>query len=332
MSGTVVAVRTRRELRELTPPLRFGQMTISARSYCYVDVELDDGRYGHARAIDRGIDVSAIVRDIVAPAYEKRGSESTAEAWDGVLKSASPALSSGAGLRALSLVDMAVSDARGEVQLATGPLPPVWVIVGYPPDAGPDTVARETREARQLGAAGVKLPAAPTAELTRERLLSAVNEIGADRVAIDLAWGASTPDSAARVVDGIGVAWLEDPFPPGRVRDLVRLRSLLDVPLAVGDEDAQLYHPGVLIDSGAIDILRLDAASQGGITRMIAISSQIAESDTPVSWHMSASLHSRLATSLPFATLSVEISSPGSGVDPDDEGRPVADYLAELSA
>ncbi|CAN5579831.1 enolase C-terminal domain-like protein [soil metagenome] len=331
MSGSVVDVVARRDRRALATPLGFGAMTITERSYCLVEVHLDDGRVGYSQSIDRGIDVSAIVREILAPAYIRSGPATTAEAWGAALRSASPAVSSGAGLRALSLVDIALSDARHEPTPTSVP-PPVWVIVGYPPTADAATVARETRVARDLGAAGVKLPVGPDPDLTRQRLLAAVAEMGAERVAIDLAWSAESPDAAARVVDGIGVAWLEDPFPPGRVRDLRRLRSLRDVPLAVGDEDAQLYHPEVLVEAGAVDIVRLDATSQGGVTRMREVATELVGGGIPVSWHMSASLHSRLASALPFETLSVEISAPGAGVDPLDEQRPLADYLAQLRA
>lgn len=325
MSGegaeAVVAVRAWRQTVPLVRELRFGGLSIAARSYCLVEVELADGRQGEARSVDRGIDVSAIVRDLVAPAYLRHADEATEAQWDIALEAASPALSSGAGLRALSLVDIAVDAAREgpSRHMPVRPRPPVWAIVGYPPDAEPGTVAREAERAVAFGAAGVKLPVGVTAELSRARLAAAARAVGEHRVAIDLAWSATDPDAAARAVDGFGVAWLEDPFRPGRTRDLVRLRALLDVPLAVGDEDAQLYHPTVLLDADAVDIVRLDALSQGGITRMRRAARELAVSGVPVSWHMSARAHSALAMMLDIDTVSVEVSAENAGVDPLEE-------------
>lgn len=332
-ADAVVAISARRESVQLQRELRFGGLSIMARSYCLVEVELADGRRGTSRSIDRGIDVSAIVRDLVAPAYLRHAQEPTEVQWERALASASPALSSGAGLRALSLVDVAVDSARAGTSAhpLTRPRPPVWAIVGYPPSEEPRVVAMEAQRAIALGAAGVKLPVGVSPELSRARLEATARAVGAERVAIDLAWTAATPDEAARAVDGIQVAWLEDPFPPGRTRDLVRLRSLLSVPLAVGDEDSQLYHPDVLVSAGAVDIVRLDAVSQGGITRIRQLAEDLAGSLVPVSWHMSAALHSSLAATLELESVSVEVSAPHAGVDPLDETISLDRTITELS-
>jgi L-alanine-DL-glutamate epimerase-like enolase superfamily enzyme len=320
MTGSeIVEVVSSRVRRTLPVPIVFGPMTISVRSYCRVQVRLRDGRVGRSFSLDRGIDVAAIVRGIVGPAYLAAASASTTEAWWHALRAASPAVASGAGLRALSLVDLAVVDAREEWPAATGPRPPLWVVIGYPPSMPPDQVAAEAVAAIKVGAAGVKVPA--SAERSRARLEAVVAAVGAERVAHDLAWGAADADAAARAVDGLDLAWLEDPFPPGNVSELRRLRRMLDVPLASGDEDGQLYHPLQLIEADAVDLVRLDATCQGGATRMRELDSAIAATGVPVSWHMNLAVHERLARGLTFRTASVELSGRGSNVDPLDERR-----------
>jgi L-alanine-DL-glutamate epimerase-like enolase superfamily enzyme len=308
---------------ELEKPLPFGEMIIVDRTYISVRVTLSDGTVGVARTLDRGFDLSAVIADIVRPSFEGKGIEDPAQIWSAALRSASPSLSAGAGLRALSIVDIAFRNAiRLCMQLPERPVnsdAPVFVIVGYPPDSTPDEVAAETHRAIEAGAAGVKLPRSTTVETTRARLKAAVGVAGGCRVALDLAWSCASPDAAAHIVDGFELAWLEDPFPPGNVAALKALRSTLSFPLASGDEDATLYSPDVLIDSEAVDIVRLDATCQGGVTRMIAFAQKYAEQEVAVSWHMNSQIHSRLARELGLNTVSIEVSGPGAGVDPLEE-------------
>lgn len=319
----MTAVRARRAGVRLTTPLLFGPMVIRERSYLVVDVELSDASVGAARTLDRGFDLRSVVHEIVAPSYEGASIDDPGGIWRRALSSASPSLSAGAGLRALSLVDIAV---RNAVRVSTGaesvvvrPAPPVWSIVGYPPDSSPDQVASEASAAIRAGSAGVKLPRAQTEKATRERLNAAVNAIGAHRVALDLAWSVRSADEAARLVDGFELAWLEDPFPPGNLAELTRLRSMLSFPLASGDEDANLYSPDILVETGAVDIVRLDATCQGGITRMLDFAHRFAGYPVSVSWHMNSGVHERLARELDLTTISIEVSSPGAGVDPLEE-------------
>jgi L-alanine-DL-glutamate epimerase-like enolase superfamily enzyme len=319
----VQAVRARRAEVRLTKPLLFGPMAIRERTYLLVDVELNDGSVGTARTLDRGFDLRSAVHEIVAPAYERASIEDPGRAWWRALRGSSPSLSAGAGLRALSLVDIAFRNAARSSQASEDvfvqPPPPVWSIIGYPPDSSPHQVAIEASAAIRAGAAGVKLPRAQNAKATRERLSAAVNAVGAHRVALDLAWSFRSASEAAHVVDGFDLAWLEDPFPPGNLAELIRLRSMLSFPLASGDEDANLYSPDILVESGAVDIVRLDATCQGGVTRMIDFADRFAGHPVSVSWHMNSSIHERLARELDLTSISVEVSSAGAGVDPLEE-------------
>jgi len=307
----------------LERPLTFGEMTIAERTYIAVEVKLSDGTVGAARTLDRGFDLRSVVEDIVRPAFQGASVDDPAETWRAALRRASPSLSAGAGLRALSIVDIAFRNAiRLSTQVphnVTPPECPVFMIVGYPPDSTPDEVAAETLAAIEAGAAGVKLPRSTSVEATRDRLAAATGVAGGKRVALDLAWSCASPDTAAHIVDGFELAWLEDPFPPGNVPALKALRSMLSFPLASGDEDASLYSPDVLIDSEAVDIVRLDATCQGGVTRMIALAEKHAGSNVVVSWHMNSEVHAWLARELSLNTISIEVSASGAGVDPLEE-------------
>lgn len=335
MPDTIASITAWRSVSQLAQPLDFGTFTIRERSYCNVEVTLGGGAIGRARSIDRGVAVDKIVQDLVAPSYLGSDAQQVSELWHRALRSATPTLSAGAGLRALSLVDLAVHDAVRESlspSATTGYLesPKVWAIVGYPPSATPAHVTTQTRHAMDAGVAGVKLPVAPTREQTRARVLAAIAEAGEGRVALDLAWSATSPDGAARLIDGLPLAWVEDPFVPGALSEIRTLRSLIDVPLAVGDEDCSLYHPLALIDEGLVDIVRMDATCQGGESRMRDLAPLLQQAGVPVSWHMNAILHAELAGRWGIPSSSVELSSPEAGVDPLLETIGIADAIKQL--
>lgn len=322
-SRPTIAISAETRPFRMTTPARFGNFVVSERRSCVVNVELADGSRGWSFSLDRGGPASQVVNEVIAPRYVDVFEGGAAEAFDQCMASHHPVLASGTGLRALSLVDIAVHDALARSQgLSVGRFvgaaeidPPVFGIVGYPPTKSPQEVAEEVASAREVGVVGFKLPIAHGARETRDRARSAIDAAGGLPVALDLAWCARDADEAAALVEGLDLAWVEDPFLPGRVRELVRLKKLIDVPLASGDEEANLYHPEVLLDALAVDIIRLDATCQGGVTRMIRLGETLAPRDVTVSWHMNTFLHRQLAGLAGLTTRSVEISSPGSGVD-----------------
>jgi D-galactarolactone cycloisomerase len=336
MSEAIASIKAWRSVSQLAEPLDFGTFTIRERSYCNVEVSLIGGAIGRARSIDRGVAVELIVQDLVGPSYMGADAKDAIELWHRALRSATPALSAGAGLRALSLVDLAVHDAVRPFLDATAttgqlPSPEVWAIVGYPPSSTPEQVAAQTRHAIDAGVAGVKLPVAAHPEQTRARVKAALAEAGDSQVALDLAWSSLSADGAARLVDGLPLKWVEDPFVPGALGEIRKLRSLTDVPIAVGDEDCSLYHPLALIDEGIVDFVRLDSTCQGGESRMRELAPRLKESGVLVSWHMSALLHAKLAGRWGIPSRSIELSSPGAGVDPLLETVELADAIKQLS-
>ena len=119
-----------------------------------------------------------------------------------------------------------------------------------------------------------------------------------------------------KIVRGLDLAWVEDPFIPGSLDELRGLRSLLSVPLASGDEEGHLYHPQVFIETEAVDMLRIDTACQGGLSRMLLLNEYMAQSGLSISWHVYDAWHSQIASLIDSPTFSIEYSAPGASVDP----------------
>jgi len=317
------AVSARRVTLRLPNLVALGQYIIRARSFAVVTVELEDGTRGNAFSLDRSTPVSECVNKVISAPYKEIFDGDPVSTFDKLLRRMSSPISSGAALRGLSLVDLAAHDAiarhKGMTVVAShgksSEKHPIWAVIGYPPSRGPEEIAWEVEAAARAGAVGVKLPVGANAKLTRERLEAAV-ATKLCPVSVDLAWSCRTAADALEIVKGLDLAWVEDPFIPGSIAELVELRRILDVPLASGDDEAHLYHPQVFVETSAVDMLRLDATCQGGLSRMILLNEYLVMSGMSISWHVYDAIHHQVASILDVPTFSVELSAPGASVDP----------------
>ena len=319
----IKSVRGRRVTLTLPEPVELGNYIIKARGFCVATVELEDGSVGTAFALDRGAPVAEAINTLIAKPYAEIFTGDPLKAWDTLLRQSSAALSSGAALRGFSLVDLAAYDAvaRHEKRTVVAGFNkekkklPTWAVIGYPPSRGPEEIAWEVKAAVEAGAVGVKLPVGKTPELTRDRIIAAL-DTKLCPVSTDLAWSCRTPEDAMKIVGGLDLAWVEDPFIPGSLDELRKLRSLLQVPLASGDDEAHLYHPQAFIETGAVDMLRIDATCQGGLSRLIQLDEYLTKAGLPISWHVYDAWHSQIASIIGATTFSLEFSAPGASVDP----------------
>ena len=318
----IAEVSARRVTLTLPRPVQLGEYLIKARGYCVTTVRLTDGSVGHAFGLDRGVPVAECVNSIIAPLYKEVFTGDPVATWDVIYRRASAPLSSGAALRGFSLVDLAAHEAvaksagktvaqlfgKSEKKIAK------WAVIGYPPSRGPEDIAWEVKAAVAAGATGVKLPVGMTPELTRERIIAAL-DTKLCPVSTDLAFSCRTAEDAMKIVGGLDLAWVEDPFVSGSLMELKKLRSLLDSPLASGDDETHLYHPQAFVESGAVDILRIDTTCQGGLSRLLQLNEYLAQKNMPVSWHVYADWHSQVASILDVESVSIEYSAPGASVD-----------------
>ena len=318
----IADLSARRVTLTLPRPVQLGEYLIKARGYCVTTVRLTDGSVGHAFGLDRGVPVAECVNSIIAPLYKEVFTGDPVATWDVIYRRASAPLSSGAALRGFSLVDLAAHEAvaksagktvaelfgKSEKKIAK------WAVIGYPPSRGPEDIAWEVKAAVAAGATGVKLPVGMTPELTRERIIAAL-DTKLCPVSTDLAFSCRTAEDAMKIVGGLDLAWVEDPFVSGSLMELKKLRSLLDSPLASGDDETHLYHPQAFVESGAVDILRIDTTCQGGLSRLLQLNEYLAQKNMPVSWHVYADWHSQVASILDVESVSIEYSAPGASVD-----------------
>ncbi|WP_413988737.1 mandelate racemase/muconate lactonizing enzyme family protein [Labrys okinawensis] len=134
------------------------------------------------------------------------------------------------------------------------------------------------------------------------------NEIGkAGGIMVDAgngtAWDLPT---AVRTVNRMAehdIAWIEEPFHPGRVADHIALKAAVSVPIAAGEREWQPAGYRRWIETEAVDIFGIDPARAEGITGFRLAAAAIEDAGRIVNAHAwstavltGASLHLSLAT------------------------------------
>lgn len=304
------------------------------RDFALVRVSLEEGADGLAFTLTRNGPVAEAVR-FVRESYVGRRVDSPQLAFTDALSANPATLSSGVGLRALSLVDLALWDAGSRTaglsvaDLFGGrPKPvPVRAIVGYPPTMDSNGVHSQVGELWEAGWRQFKMAIAATWQDTYDRLTAARNAAPLGRLALDGAWNFRTVAEAVQFCEGLPVEleWFEDIFLPGNAAELGALRRSINIPIAVGDEQGGSYFPEALLGAGAIDVVRIDATCMGGVTRFVDLVSDLQKAAVPFSPHMNAHVHSQLLNALEIGDVAVEWGVPGTGVDPfaDSLSQPI---------
>ena len=161
-----------------------------------------------------------------------------------------------------------------------------------------------------------KLPIAPTWEATLARLRLVRSLIGDSWLGLDTNWvfnEVSDAVSCIRTLEPLELGWVEDIMPPGNARKIAQVRRSVGVPIAMGDEQGGAYHPEALLEAGAIDVVRIDASTNGGITGLRRIIHDLG--DQEFSTHMFPHVHSRLLSGLGLEGKPIEWGIIGNGVD-----------------
>ena len=143
-------------------------------------------------------------------------------------------------------------------------------IVGYPPSITP----RRPWQIVVLWDQGwrrFKLPIAPTRDESIARLRAAREAYPEAWLGIDANFLHKTSADAiefGKRLDGLDIGWFEDIVPPGDAQMVREIRDGISTPVAMGDEQGGSYHPQALLKFDAVDYNRVDATTNGGITRL----------------------------------------------------------------
>ena len=330
-SPTITQIRTARILYELEVPIVYGPWVMRHREFVLVRVDADDGNAGFAYCLTRDGPVPEIVAKSIAPRYVGASAVEPRAAFFDTLYSNHAVHASGIGMRSLSVVDIAAWDLACKIDGVTiaaalgVPEPvrlPATAIVGYPPSLGPEAVAAQVAGLWAAGWRRFKVPIAPDLDASVARLHAARAAAPEGWVGFDANMVFRTADDVARFdaqIADLGLGWIEDLVPPGDAALVADCRAAASTPVAMGDEQGGSYHPQALLAHRAVDVLRIDLTTNGGISGMPRVLDQARRAGVPVAPHMYPHLHSRVLPALGAPDVPIEWGVPGTGVHPMDD-------------
>jgi L-alanine-DL-glutamate epimerase-like enolase superfamily enzyme len=323
-SETISAVKVATLQAPLPVPVVFGNWVMRHREFAICGVIATDGTVGVSYCYTRDGPIQALVERLITPQYAGKDPSRPEELFDAAAWSNNAVLASGIGHRAVSLVDVATWDLAAKLRGQTieemlggeARSHPVTAIVGYPPTMPLDELEAQVGGLLDDGWRRFKLPIAPTHEATRERL-SAVRAFGDELwLGLDTNWVFKTTAHAIEFIkslEPLGLGWVEDLMPPGRAQDIAAVRRAVGVPIAMGDEQGGAYHPEALMICDAVDVFRVDASTNGGITGLRRVIAGLGE--RRYAPHMFPHVHSRLFSALGIEGAPIEWGILGNGVD-----------------
>ncbi|CAB5040052.1 MAG: hypothetical protein F2926_01065 [Actinobacteria bacterium] len=315
----------------LPVPIIYGNWIMDHREFALVRVDLEDGTAGFAYGLTRDGPIAAIVRRSIEPCYVGREIDDPKPLFYGALWTNHAVHAAGIGMRALSLVDIACWDALARYEgksfekLFGGELSelPATAIVGYPPTMSPKELAQQIIELKAKGWNRFKIPISPDLDLSEARLRAAREVAPNDWVGFDINMVLRTSEAVLdfeKRIRDLQLGWIEDVVPPGDAAMVARVRNGSKTPVAMGDEQGGSYHPEALLTANAVDIIRVDATTNGGITGLQNSLARARAAKVSVSPHMFPHLHSRLLPIFGFKDAPIEWGIPGTGVHPMDDG------------
>jgi len=113
-------------------------------------------------------------------------------------------------------------------------------------------------------------------------------------------WKLKDAVPVARELERLAVYWMEEPLWRGDFAGMKALREMVDVRIAVGEMNRELYEFRHMIDARCADILQPDVALAGGITGLRRVALMCQEADimfTPHTWSNGAAMVANLQLS-----------------------------------
>jgi L-alanine-DL-glutamate epimerase-like enolase superfamily enzyme len=258
-----------------------------------------------------GSSVVRLIRDHLAPMLVGRDADMIEDIWRTLLFKTHATWPGAITSLALAAIDTALWDLRcrrAELPLylmAGGAQEevPVYTTEGGWLQLPADELVEEALEAQARGFKGTKLKIGKPSVAEDVARVAAVREaVGAGlELMVDANQGLSLDQALRRVraMEGLDLAWLEEPLPADDVGGHARLAAATTIPLAVGES---LYSPGSFREylvQGACSLVQVDAARIGGVTPWLKVAHLAEAFGLKVAPHFLMELHVSLAAAVP---------------------------------
>lgn len=308
-------------------PVRIGHAVFAEREYATLRIRTSSGVVGMALGHARNVPIMEMLERL-APALIGRDAIRRNEIL-GAIRAAN-VNGRGSLVRAIGLIDVALWDV-----LARSAGLPLWRLLGGSrscvPLLGVAGYFSEIRsrqdiedEVRALVASGyqaLKVPIEGRDPRGDAKYVAQLQRAAGKSVAFGvdthMAWN-SLPEAleSVRLLDDLGLAFIEDPFPPDRWRLTQELQERLQTPIAVGEDALHLDELRNLIE--AATILRVDATASGGIGVVLEAIALATAAGRGLMTHSFPELHGQIAGGMAAVEL-VEMLPYDAGANPVGE-------------
>ena len=296
----------------LPEPIVLEHFEIHFREYVIVRVTTTTGLEGVAWALTRGALIAHVIDVVAAPVVVGRDALAIPALLERFERQLALLGTEGLVQRAFSLLDIALWDIKGRAAEM-----PVWRLLGgyatevptllvdaYPKPGDPMATIVDRIVARVgAGYRALKLSSASDPAVTAS-LLAAVREAVGPSVdlVVDVAMAWRDPRQGLAAIQlwaPYDPAWIEDPFRAEQVELIRFIRERSTVPIGAGDEVANPLAMQRLIATDAVDVVRLDAACQGGLSGFAKLAALATSRGCPISPHTYPEIHQHCAFALP---------------------------------
>lgn len=311
-------VRAEAFLVDLVPKVKRTDAIQSFKSQETIFVRLTDaegaGGMGYSYTIgDGGPSVLALLRHTLLPRLMGQEAEAIEAIWRDLLFCSHATAVGPVMSLALAAIDIALWDMRG---VKTGL--PLHLLAGgakaqvpmYSTEGGwlhlePAALVEDALAMREAGFRGSKIKIGkPTVAGDAARLQAVRAALGEDyEIMTDANQSMTAPEAARRLplLEGLNIAWFEEPLPADDIAGHARLARQSRVPVAVGES---LYSPGQFADyiaAGACGIVQADVARVGGITPWLKVAHMAEAHNLMICPHFLMELHVSLVCAVPNA-------------------------------
>ena len=268
----------------LAEPFAYSQARYERRGACLVEIVGEDGASGWGEAFGPARLTAPIV-EFYKPLLIGADALATEAIWQGLYNRLRDHGQKGLAIEALSAVDIALWDLKAR-HLGL----PVHRLLGGPMrtrveayatgfyrkrPSGPnnsDPLAYLVAEAHQRVAEGfvaikLKLGFGLDEDV---RLCQAVRRAVGDSIAIMVdanhAYDATAAIRLGRRIEGLNIAWFEEPVPPEDLAGYRAVKAALQIPIAGGEAEFTRWGFRSLVSERLVDILQPDVCAAGGIS------------------------------------------------------------------
>jgi L-alanine-DL-glutamate epimerase-like enolase superfamily enzyme len=205
--------------------------------------------------------------------------------WKAMLGQATGYVDRESVIKALSTVDVALWDLKGRIcgqplhRLVGGRtrrVPMIAIAGYYESGSAYDDIAAEIERLRAYGVIGVKWKVGRLhVEADARRVAHARRAAGDDFIIVadsNMAWTPADAVRFARLVEDLGISWLEEPVHwSNQLRGLREVRGRTPIPVAAGQSVVSVFDCYDLLAGECVDILNVTANRGGGISGWLKV-------------------------------------------------------------